>query len=271
MEPRPPLGVALALAAHLGACGGTVAGAGPGDAGSESGGHATDGGTGGGGPIACGRTNDELSVKLVWPDGTSPWCSFFDGGTSGTREGTGQVIETSSTSLKLETCPPNADCAESIVALGVEAPGLELRVPPGAIVRLSHTTVVEWSGCGAQLAIQNVPSWGGLTSPVSAGDEHYLVAAEGTYEHPGAPFTVERLPLGCPSDAGRCGEPPDDFALVFHSAPGDPGVTVAMGHTALVGEGGPSPMAVRNLRSFVSGYCDDYWNWAWWAVPARGE
>ncbi len=33
--------------------------------------------------------------------------------------------------------------------------------------------------------------------------------------------------------------------------------------------GGVQSLRVRNLRSFETGACDDYWNWAWWIANAN--
>ena len=69
------------------------------------------------------------------------------------------------------------------------------------------------------------------------------------------------IALGCPPSNTGCGGtslPLDDYALSFGTAAGN--VQVGMGETSPLGEG----LTGANLRSYVSGICDDYWSWAYW-------
>jgi hypothetical protein len=95
----------------------------------------------------------------------------------------------------------------------------------------------------------------------------YLLGVDGVPDHPEAPFSVGKLPLNCYDDPPGCGAAADDYAFVFTLGAGDPGTVVGMGQSKVLST--PlQPMLVHDLRSYESGACDDYWNWAWWATPA---
>lgn len=74
------------------------------------------------------------------------------------------------------------------------------------------------------------------------------------------PFTLTLHDLGCvfPPD-GWC-EPPATYAMNFLFENGE-AVRVHQGETGFVDDG-PYYYEVTNLRSYASGLCDDYWNYA---------
>ncbi len=240
-----------------------------------SGGVAGTGGSGGampdaGPPVSCGRTHDSFSMRAQLYDGRTFSCS---GGTDfGFAQLQGQVVEMNGNALTIDSCPPNADCIQMRSTFTFDAPGLYLWIPTGAFVDVSLQVDQPW-GCEQRILIADLPSWGGLPNPVPTGATVHLAAADGIADTlPGAPFTIQKLPLGCVNDpSGGCGgDPPDDYALHFASTttPGDPGITVGMGQYATWSVPSASGVneywAVRNLRSYSSGYCDDYFNWSWW-------
>jgi len=56
--------------------------------------------------------------------------------------------------------------------------------------------------------------------------------------------------------------------------PSDPGTSVSMGEQAewvLANPNSNQYVTVRNLRSYVSGACDDDGNWAYWVTPSLFE
>ena len=72
---------------------------------------------------------------------------------------------------------------------------------------------------------------------------------------------VASKPLGCTKpDASTCGGKGDSYVFEFAAADGA-SLLVPMGQ-ALPWTVGGQNVVVRNHRSFVTGYCDDYWNWA---------
>ena len=82
-----------------------------------------------------------------------------------------------------------------------------------------------------------------------------------------SPFSVTATALGCDGTDMGCGIA-DDYRLdVIVSGGAAP---VYQGQTKLVhlGDAGANQtIQFRNLRSFETGWCDDYWNWGWWATP----
>ncbi len=196
-------------------------------------------------------------------------------GNRDSRTITGAVTAITDRSFTIDMCPPNADCPPQHVDIELDAPGARLAeaIPMGGFVAVTYRFARSW-GCTSQVRVSNVPNWGGEVNPAGANSRMLFAAAEGEYEPlPASPFSIERVSLGCRVSGMTCGEPADDFALRFAStsSPSDPAVTVGMGRegAGVFGAGvSRAPYRVQNLRSFNTGYCDDYWNYAWF-VAAR--
>lgn len=272
----------LALAALGVACGGSVtqsegtggnaaSGGGAGISGGMGGGTAGFAGSGGiggsavggaGGSFACGQSHDALSVTIEADNAfTGPVC---DPSTPTTWEQTGQVVKTDKNTFVLDTCPPNADCMAMFTTVSIAATDLELWIPQSAYVSLKYELLPAWGSCTKRITLRNVSTWGGSPNPAGAGDAIFFVGTDGVIEHPDAPFVVDRVPLGCSAEPGCGGYQPDDYALSFSLKAGEAGTLVAMGQTVtLVNQ---EPWQVRNLRSYQTPWCDDYWNWAWYAA-----
>jgi hypothetical protein len=256
------------IAGFGGVAGGGMGGVAGGGMGGVAGfGGVAGGGMGGvagaGGAVGCGRTYDTLEVKIDPSIGESgPGCSMKE---PVKWQATGRVVKTSKNVFILDTCPPNADCMAMFTTVSVSAKDLELWVPMNAFVAVKYTLTPAWGDCTSQISVKNVPSWGGEKNPVSASGQLYFAGTDGQVQNADAPLSIKEIPLGCPIGGFGCGgQPPDDYAFVFSVGPGDPGTKVGMGQTKTVMA--PQPLEVHNLRSFVSGACDDYWNWAWWAA-----
>ncbi len=93
------------------------------------------------------------------------------------------------------------------------------------------------------------------------------------------PFSIVQQALSCnpnPVPTHPCGGavPPDDYALVFTPASGEPPLSLATGKTGslavTIAPGLQQNPTVRNLRSYQTDNCDDYWNWGWWASGYAG-
>lgn len=267
------------LAALAAACGGNVTvdpdgeggGGGASGPGSSSSSSSSVGGSGGsGGAPGCGQTTESFLFSVVTWTGEIIDCSSVQPGGSQVFQLQGEMTQLSSTEFQIDSCPPNADCAPTLSILTIESPGFEHYLPTATYVDL--TVEIDFPfGCSQTLLVKNLPEWGGLPSP--GGDQPTLLFAgsEGSPGAPaGAPFAIEAVPLGCyPDDPGDvCGKP-EDYALTFHvlDDPGLPALTMFMGELGVwevTDSGVPVIWAARNLKSFETGWCDDYWNWAWW-------
>ena len=253
------------------ACGGSVAvtGTGGGGSGGSEGGAGGSGGSGGAGG-SCTRTNHHFAYTLTPTGGTSIDCNSMQPGGSTKAHIEGVVIKTTPTDLAIDTCPPNADCDVSAVYnLAADSPGFVMDVPAGTFVQIDVLIDFPW-GCANTIMARNLPSWGGLVGP--GGDVPSLLfeGSEGASQAlDGSPFSLASTALGCHPDAEPgCGKE-DEFRFDVTSASGV--LPVYQGETKAfdVIEGGAlKTLLFRNLKSFETGWCDDYWNWAYWAVPA---
>jgi hypothetical protein len=75
----------------------------------------------------CYQTNDTFQLGVSLYDGTSFGCP--GNVTNGVFEIDGQVLSSDSSSLLLDSCPPNADCMPMASKFNFTAPGLLLSVP----------------------------------------------------------------------------------------------------------------------------------------------
>lgn len=254
--------------------GGTTTGGTTGTGGTNTGtgGTTSTGGTGGtGGTVMCGQSHDGFGMQLTTYFGEQWGCDFGPATWEGELTMQAQVVDSFDNELILDSCPPNAFCEPEINHLMVHAPELHTYIQQGAFVELFVRVEFPWA-CTNQISIRNLPVWGGEPNPVMPGQRPWLIASDGVLEPPqGAPFGVERVGLDCYPGEPSCGFPKDDFVLLFRS-PLDPSSTLElpMGETSewmLNGPNGPIYWYLRNLRSYESGLCDDYWNWAWWMLP----
>lgn len=107
-----------------------------------------------------------------------------------------------------------------------------------------------------------------------AGARLYLALGEGSTNVLYEGVAVHRIRTGCgvPGGGASCGPTvPDLYQLQFVHAQ-RVGPTVPMGAAAdwtIPITSGAQNLRVRNLRSFETGACDDYWNWAWWIANAN--
>lgn len=267
-------GLGLATCSVLAACNGTVT-FGPG-----SGGHGNTTSTsttttttvttsstttGSGGAGSCYETHDSFDMRLAGPDGSS-WGCGVAGSTQGEFVFQAAIVESNGNDYTLDACPPNADCMPSLYKLSISAPGLYSYIPVGAYVQVSVHVYQPW-GCEHALQVKNLPSWGGLPNPYYADDRVWFIGADGSATTFGdTPFTIGREGLGCYPNQPGCGQTPDDYRLVFDG--GDQALVLGMGEAGTLTL--PTPFwqyfEVHNLRSFETGMCDDYWNWAYFGV-----
>ncbi|MBI5532199.1 MAG: hypothetical protein HY898_05770 [Deltaproteobacteria bacterium] len=233
---------------------------------------------------SCVRTADRLGMAIAMDGGKTLGCEFYPAGIgSVTFQGSIDSVAYGTDSLEIgvNTCPPFANCI-SINKISVKAPGMYAYMPQGAFVTV-QAEVVDASGWGCMQRIQiiNLPEWEGMKNPMGNSMGIYLAGADGQVaSFDSAPFKVDKLFLNCPVDGGSsCStEPMGEYALQFSSktaGPGDQAPIVFMGpsggYLQFQHDGVYEALWVRNLRSYVSGWCDDYWNWSWVMTPMLYE
>jgi hypothetical protein len=270
-------------------------GIGPGGSSGTGGTAATGGMAGTGGAIidggqdvppdaSCLRTADRLDLTLAMDGGKTIGCSSYPGGIgSVTFQGSVDSVKYGPDSIEINvnTCSPFANCI-SINQISVKAPGMYGYLPQGAFVTVEAEAVdASGWGCMQRVQITNLPEWEGMKNPMGNSMGIYLAGADGLVDAFGsAPFKVDKVFLGCPVDGGSpCStEPMGEYALQFSSktaSPGDQAPTVFMGpsggYLQFQHDGVYEALWVRNLRSYVSGWCDDYWNWSWVMTPMMYE
>jgi hypothetical protein len=219
-----------------------------------------------------------FTFSATLPDGSSQSCYMkltTDGGAAMpywpapiTSQISGRVTAVSGTELSVDTCEAGTGCSSNVYHFAVAAPGLTLTVPVGRLVSVWWWLYNRGWSCGQMLVISDSTS-GTVARVWLAGSDSVVNQA-----FP-APFSVARQELFCnpsPSMAQGCGGdvPPDDYAFRFTPQSANPPLVLATGETGAmdltVGSGELQHLTVHNLRSYQTLACDDYWNWAWWAV-----
>lgn len=218
------------------------------------------------GEMRCTVKDDRATIEVEALGGADSG-GQLDGGDE-TRDQTyeGVVKQVDKTSFVLDTCPPNEDCGASLVRVTIAAPDLEFVMEAGSLVRV-HFVGYCFYGCHASIVVDSLETWSGLKNPSPSIGGFYVAADDGGGMLPDAPYKWDSVRLPCTTSfEGGCGgtdEPAGVYALRF-----DNQVVVHMGDFGYLPRGGFS-ILVRNLRSYVSGACDDYWNYAHWARPVQ--
>jgi hypothetical protein len=229
------------------------------------------GGVGGSGGVSCVRTQDRAQITIDPPDRTRLDCASVMGTPGpGPVQPTvleGRVTRRVANGFEVDSCGPNADCDSLLTTVTVSAPGLEFWLPTGALVRVTYQ-ITRFFACQQALEVSTIPTWNGLENPYQPNNALVLAVVDGGGTFSSSPYKVDREALGCrPMTQGCGGVPPDEYALMFTSTT-DPQwrmrVRMGVDNTIDVSWGGsPGIWSVRNLRSFQTEYCDDYWNFAW--------
>jgi hypothetical protein len=234
----------------------------------------------------CGRTNLGATITVYEPDGSMLSCTApTDAGVAAAppRTWVGKVTGSDASSLIVSVCAPGAGnddagatdaggidagvadggCVPSALRIEAFAPGLDLTRFPQAWVRV-RATVSRFFACQQSLEITTADPTDGTTPSGPAG-QLLLAVVDGGGTFAGSPYEVAHTQLGC-APARTCNgsaTAADDYAFDFSgpSGAGSP-LRVYMGETATWTLGGAS-FTARNLRSFQTMACDDYWNWAY--------
>lgn len=270
--------VAVALAALAG-CGGTVevtSGTGGGTGGSTvtgggGAGGATVGGGGAGGlaPSCQDFSAGSLAMTVVTPEGAVWDCAEFMQSATGDLIVEGAVTKASAGSLEIDACGPAADCLPMLHQVKVSSPGLALTVPVGAFVRLHVNVYIPW-GCEERIMITNLPVWQGTPNPVVSEPRLWLAGSEGSASLlESAPFWLDKVKLDCgPVEDAGCGQPAHYVMQFTPAGQPDLAVNVAPGETKSLALPDTPGAVATNLKSYETGYCDDYWNWGYWIAPS---
>jgi hypothetical protein len=216
---------------------------------------------------------ERFAFTATLPDGSSHACSapwvVPDGGFGPPPKQTGTisgwVTAADDSSFVVDPCVTGGGCSSAGYGFAIQAPGASLALPLGRLVSVSWAITRSFS-CSQGLVVADAAS-GAVWFAGSDGDVDPALAK---------PFSVDAKGLSCsaPSQRKGCGgKPGDDYAFVFTPLSGDAPLTLATGQTgtltvSLAGPDGTSMqhLTVHNLRSFQTERCDDYWNWAWWAM-----
>ncbi len=280
MTIRPLL--ALALLAQMAACGSSRVP--PIDAAATDG--STDEARSDGGH--CGRTHLGATVTVHAPDGNTLSCSaaFPDGGfvSPPPRTWLGRVTGSDTHSISVSVCPlgagnddagaanangsdagaVDAGCVPSVLQIDAVAPGLDLTRFPLVWVRVK-AAMSFFRTCQQALEITTADPIDGSTPSGPAGQLLLAVVDGNGIAFDDSPYKVVHVRLGCtpgPTCNGSALDA-DDYAFEF-SRPGDTAAPahVYMGET-VTWKTAAADFTVQNLRSFQTGNCDDYWNWAY--------
>ena len=228
-------------------------------------------------------TLPSFTFNVIHPDGNVLSCSTrfpVDGAISGswpspvTSVISGRVTAVVDSELSVDTCQPGADCMPTVYRFAIEAPGLSVTVPLGRKVTVGWwINVGPWSCARALVVSDGASTDAGAATPAPL----WLAGADSLVSPQlPLPFSVAQQELFCnpnPSLGQGCGGnvvPPDDYAFQFTPQSADPPLSVATGQTGTlvltVGANAVQHLTVRSLRSYQTQMCDDYGNWAWWAM-----
>jgi hypothetical protein len=236
----------------------------------------------------CGFTRLGATIALHRPDGSVLACQGkTDAGTTPEsappETWVGKVTGSDASSLVVSICShgatdgdagaadgggidarvSDAGCVPSAIRIEAHSPGLDLTRFPRVWVRVRVRVTFFWY-CQQSLEVTTADPSDGSTPQGPAG-QLLLAVVDGGWAFGGSPYEVDRVQLGCaPGPTCNGGKTDaDDYAFDFKSPSGTGSPTrVYMGETVPWRNDG-ADFTVSNLRSFQTGYCDDYWNWAY--------
>ncbi len=213
-----------------------------------------------------------LTLTVTLPDGSSQSCGAMwmvpDGGRFSphppAQNGaiSGRVTASDASSFTVDTCAAGSGCTSESYRFDIDTPGLSLGLPLDRQVSVSWGFSAPW-GCIQEIVVADVFS----TALWFAGTDGAVDPALAK------PFSVETKAISCsdPGESTGCGSvPPGDYAFVFTPVSGDRSLTLANRQTGTLSvrpdANTVQHVTIHNLRSYQTDRCDDYWNWAWWAV-----
>lgn len=170
--------------------GGGQTGAGGGQTGA-GGGQTTGAGGAGGGGSACAVLSENgvtWSIEFSGGEHLDPSVTKTDK-IGDVREETfdGEVVDVSPGHLTIDTCPPNADCAGTLVKIDVamKVGAFDIGIPLQTFVHVHLVSTVVGYTPGGQtpyrtllLQIDNLATWGGVPSAIEPGSDLWLIASD---------------------------------------------------------------------------------------------
>jgi hypothetical protein len=245
-----PLELALALFALAG-CGSHAIGGGP---------DAT--------PGQCqSRTTDQASISIEVADGGTLSCAsaLADAGIAAPPPTLfrGKIASAELGAVVLDLCEGGQPCIPNGLRVVVAAPGIDLRAMPHVWAQVRFQQDAFW-GCHQAVEVTTADPTDG--SPAEGAPGQLLLAVgDGREPITGAPYQMNRVRLGCSSASGCGGPAPDEYLFEVSAAGSASPTPVYMGQT-VDWQGVGRQVSVRNLRSFQTTACDDYWNFAYYIV-----
>jgi hypothetical protein len=243
----------------------------------STGGSGSAGGSGGSGGQntstgVCTETQDRVAVSMTRDGRSNPESAFRDL----TFAMAGEIVACNETTFSIEGCPEGSVCTTNeVVTFSITAPGLSLTrvLKAGALARVSLSQDCPW-GCTTNIVLESVEALNGVSNPYPTGSGIYVAANDGGGTPSGVPYNVDEVRLDCanPYEGSGCGSNQQTglYLLRFSSVASQDPVDVHMGESKWI-RAGSGWLQVRNLRSFLTGWCDDYWNWSHWAIDGVPE
>lgn len=213
------------------------------------------------------RTTDHASISIEVADGGTLSCASVvpDAGIIGPPPTVfrGKIASAESGVVVLDHCEVGQPCVPNGLRVVVAAAGIDLRPMPRvwAQVRFHQDS---FRGCHQAVEVTTTEPTDGSPAQDAAG-QLLLAASEGREPIEGAPYQMNRVRLGCSSETGCGAIAPDDYFFEVSADGAVPPTPVYMGQT-VDWQGVGRQFAVRNLRSFQTAACDDYWNFAYYIV-----
>lgn len=230
-----------------------------------AGGSSGPGGPGGASANCAPLNEDVIGWKLVFHDGSILSPSVpppMNIGDKLDEIHEGRVVSVSPGHLSIDTCPPNADCAATILDIDVAPKGqaFEIGIPIDAFVHVHLVSqVVGYPSGGPQpyrtllLQIDNLPTWSGFINPIEGGSDLWFLASDSglaTSEHQIAGLGVQ-YDKTCEDNSGSGYYQAGTLSFWDLAAPSGK-VKLQPGETQLLSLKTPArPLMIRNVDSTI--------------------
>ena len=220
-------------------------------------------------PAQCqARTTDHANVSVQVADDRTLNCASIsaDGDMFGAPPTVfrGKIVSAEADTVVLDLCEVSQPCIPNGLRIVVDAPGSICgRCPTSWAKSAASAGQLPGLSPGARVHDCRPLRWLPL---VEAPGQLLLAVSDGREPITGAPYEMKRVRLGCSSEQGCGAVAPDEYFFEVSASVSAPPSVVYMGQT-LDWQGVGRRFAVRNLRSFQSTACDDYWNFAYYIAP----